>query len=173
MKDKLWFYNAYRYWGSINYLAGLYYNATPTAWTYTPDLSRQADTRVVDGSSNLRLTWQVNAEEQDRRVLRLPAALHVQPELQLHRLAGSDAVGAVQAEPVSRRRPGNTRPPTGFSSRPASARTLSATGTTRRQPGVASRHHLGHGAVDRPACTARDTSYSNNLNAPVILRALA
>src|SRR6185436_1643240 len=61
IKDKLWFYNAYRHWGSINYIAGLYYNATPTAWTYTPDLSRQADTRVVDGSSNLRLTWQVNS----------------------------------------------------------------------------------------------------------------
>jgi carboxypeptidase family protein len=58
-QDKLWFYNAYRYWGSVNYVAGLYYNATPSAWYYTPDPTRQATTRVVDGSSNLRLTWQV------------------------------------------------------------------------------------------------------------------
>ena len=62
-KDKLWFYNAYRYWGSINYIAGLYYNATPTAWYYTPDTSRQATTKVTDGSSNLRLTWQVSPKQ--------------------------------------------------------------------------------------------------------------
>ena len=63
MKDKLWFYNAYRYWGSINYIAGLYYNATPTAWYYTPDTSRQATTKVTDGSSNLRLTLQITPKQ--------------------------------------------------------------------------------------------------------------
>ena len=34
-------------WGSINYIAGLMYNATPTAWYYTPDTSRQATTKVT------------------------------------------------------------------------------------------------------------------------------
>lgn len=58
VRDKLWFYNAYRHWGSINYLAGLYFNATPLAWSYTPDTSRQAVTEVWDKSANLRLTWQ-------------------------------------------------------------------------------------------------------------------
>jgi len=24
IKDKLWFYNSFRYWGSVNYIAGLY-----------------------------------------------------------------------------------------------------------------------------------------------------
>lgn len=60
VQDKLWFYNAYRNWGSINYLAGLYYNATPLGWSYTPDLSRQAVTEVWDKSANLRLTWQAS-----------------------------------------------------------------------------------------------------------------
>jgi hypothetical protein len=60
-KDRLWFYNAYRYFREVDYLAGLYYNATPTSWTYTPDLTRQADNEVWDRSANLRLTWQASA----------------------------------------------------------------------------------------------------------------
>ena len=58
VRDKLWFYNSFRYWGTDTYLAGLYRNATPLGYSYTPDLNNQADARVVDGSSNLRLTWQ-------------------------------------------------------------------------------------------------------------------
>src|SRR5436309_12991807 len=58
VRDKLWFYNSFRYWGTDTYLAGLYRNATPLGFSYTPDLNNQADARVVDGSSNLRLTWQ-------------------------------------------------------------------------------------------------------------------
>ena len=60
VQDKLWFFNAFRNWGSVNYLAGLYFNATPLAWTYTPDRSRQAVTEVWDKSVNLRLTWQAS-----------------------------------------------------------------------------------------------------------------
>jgi carboxypeptidase family protein len=60
VKDKLWFYNAYRMYRETDFIAGLYYNATPTAWTYTPDLSRQADNTVWDHSANLRLTWQAS-----------------------------------------------------------------------------------------------------------------
>ena len=59
-KDRLWFYNAYRYNQETDFLAGLYYNATPLAWTYTPDLSRKADNKVWDRSANLRLTWQMS-----------------------------------------------------------------------------------------------------------------
>jgi hypothetical protein len=58
VRDRLWFYNSFRYWGTDTYLAGLYRNATPLGFSYTPDLNNQADARVVDGSSNLRLTWQ-------------------------------------------------------------------------------------------------------------------
>lgn len=59
-KDKLWFYLALRYNEEKDYLAGLYYNATPTAWTYTPDTSRPATNSVWDKSANLHLTWQAN-----------------------------------------------------------------------------------------------------------------
>jgi carboxypeptidase family protein len=57
VRDKLWFYNSYRYWGTDTYLAGLFRNATPLAFSYTPS-PQQADAKVVDGSANLRLTWQ-------------------------------------------------------------------------------------------------------------------
>jgi hypothetical protein len=63
VKDKLWFYNAYRYNTETDYLAGLYVNATPTAWTYTPDATRQAGTTVWDISANLRTTWQATKNQ--------------------------------------------------------------------------------------------------------------
>ncbi len=59
-KDKVWFHAAYRRWGNENYVAGRYFNATPLAWTYTPDLSRQAYEQNMHRSANGRLTWQVN-----------------------------------------------------------------------------------------------------------------
>jgi hypothetical protein len=58
VRDKLWFYNSFRYWGTDTYLAGLYRNLTPLAYSYTPDLNNQASALVVDGSTNLRLTLQ-------------------------------------------------------------------------------------------------------------------
>jgi hypothetical protein len=60
LQDKLWFYTAHRWWGSGKYVAGLYYNANPQAWTYTPDLSRQGVDDQNQRSHNLRLTWQVS-----------------------------------------------------------------------------------------------------------------
>jgi hypothetical protein len=60
LKDKLWFYTAHRWWGTGKYVAGLYYNADPQAWTYTPDLTRQAVDDQDQRSNNLRLTWQVS-----------------------------------------------------------------------------------------------------------------
>jgi len=58
LKDKLWFFTAHRWWGTKPILAGLYYNATPQAWTYTPDLSRQAIEQKDQRSNMLRLQWQ-------------------------------------------------------------------------------------------------------------------
>src|SRR5262245_16589454 len=60
MKDKLWFYNAYRYWGSVTYNAGLYYAQDPTAFVPVPNLSRQETNEITDRSANLRLTYQAN-----------------------------------------------------------------------------------------------------------------
>ena len=59
-KDQLWYYTAFRYWGTDNYVAGDYYNLTPTAFVYTPDYSHQADTNLTLGSENGRLTWQLS-----------------------------------------------------------------------------------------------------------------
>ena len=58
-RDTLWFHAAYRRWGNENYVAGRYFNATPLAWTYTPDLSRPAYEQNMHTSINGRLTWQV------------------------------------------------------------------------------------------------------------------
>jgi hypothetical protein len=60
MQDKLWFYSSYRAQVTDNYVGGLYYNATPTGWTYTPDLNRPAvsDQRTYNGTVNL--TWQMS-----------------------------------------------------------------------------------------------------------------
>ena len=58
VKNKLWFYSAFQ-WQDFNLWRGdMYYNATPLAWTYTPDLSRPAPNRVTDGDWSLRLTMQ-------------------------------------------------------------------------------------------------------------------
>jgi hypothetical protein len=48
-----------RAWGYQNTVGNLFYTASPTAWKYTPDLSRPAidDSRI--GSGSVRLTWQV------------------------------------------------------------------------------------------------------------------
>jgi carboxypeptidase family protein len=59
VKDKLWFYNAFRYDEETDLVAGLYYNATPLAWAYTPSI-QQAGNTVWDKSANIRLTWQVS-----------------------------------------------------------------------------------------------------------------
>lgn len=61
VKDRLWYYWAGRLQGNQSYVTGMYYNlnaGNPTAWTYAPDLSRQA---IQDGSwknTSLRLTLQ-------------------------------------------------------------------------------------------------------------------
>jgi hypothetical protein len=61
-QDKVWFHAAYRRWGNENYVAGRYFNATPLAWTYTPDLNRPAYEQNLHRSINGRVTWQVNTK---------------------------------------------------------------------------------------------------------------
>jgi hypothetical protein len=57
-RDKLWFFASFRHAGSVQTRAGLFENATPLGWVYTPDRTRPAVIRLVDKSENLRLTWQ-------------------------------------------------------------------------------------------------------------------
>jgi hypothetical protein len=89
IRDKVWFYNSNRYWGSSNYVAGMYYNATPTAWTYTPDRSRQATNRVTDGSASIRLTYQANPK------MKFGAFYDAQPHCTCNRLNGAGQTNAL------------------------------------------------------------------------------
>jgi hypothetical protein len=51
IRDRLWFYGSYRHWGD-EVDGGVYYNLTPTAWQYTPDVSRKtAATDSATGTS--------------------------------------------------------------------------------------------------------------------------
>ena len=73
-QDKLWFYGAGRWWGSVEELAGVYFNANQAALSpgafsatnrpiYVADLSRPAiyDRYTKDGA--LRLTWQATSKQ--------------------------------------------------------------------------------------------------------------
>ncbi len=45
VRDRLWFYVTGRWWGADNTVPGMYFNknaGNPNAWTYDPDLNRQA-----------------------------------------------------------------------------------------------------------------------------------
>ena len=56
--NKLWFFTSFRHAGSVQTRAGIFENATPRGWVYTPDPTKPAVIRLVDKSQNLRLTWQ-------------------------------------------------------------------------------------------------------------------
>jgi hypothetical protein len=61
-QDRVWFHTSVRYWGNIQDVGGMWYNATINTPFYTPDLSRPAtagDTWLFD--ANARLTVQASA----------------------------------------------------------------------------------------------------------------
>jgi hypothetical protein len=60
VRDRLWFYGAYRYWGVDQGIAGTYFNLTPTGLAYTPDLTRPALSTSEKGSESVRLTYMLN-----------------------------------------------------------------------------------------------------------------
>ena len=60
IQDRLWYHAAFRYVVTDNYVGGLYYNANPKAWTYTPDLSRPAISDQETYDTTLNLTLQVS-----------------------------------------------------------------------------------------------------------------
>ena len=57
-RDKLWFFTSHREWGNAHQMAGFYWNKTPGAPTYTPDLSRPATRYQWFESHAARVTWQ-------------------------------------------------------------------------------------------------------------------
>jgi hypothetical protein len=61
-KDRLWFFSIVRDFGQALSVPGMYANANagdPTAWTYVPDLTRQARNDTSRRTASVRLTWQV------------------------------------------------------------------------------------------------------------------
>ncbi len=60
IRDRLWFYMAFRDWGINNNVANLYANATPTALFYTPDPTRRGLDVAEHVSANTRLTMQAS-----------------------------------------------------------------------------------------------------------------
>jgi hypothetical protein len=62
-KDRLWFYFIARNFGSAVSVPGMYANANagdPSAWTYVPDLTRQARNDTSRRTASMRLTWQIS-----------------------------------------------------------------------------------------------------------------
>ena len=60
-KDKLWFFTSGENSMVNRSRAGVYYNATPLGWVYTPDVSRgPAPNKNTDTDKGLRLTWQAS-----------------------------------------------------------------------------------------------------------------
>jgi len=61
IRDRLWFFVTGRWWGADNTIPGMFINknaGNPNAWTYEPDLTRQAFVDVNNSAQILRLTWQ-------------------------------------------------------------------------------------------------------------------
>lgn len=59
LRDRLWFFGAFRMNPLRQRIANIYFNQTPLGWRYTPDLSRPAELFIEDFSNELRLTTQV------------------------------------------------------------------------------------------------------------------
>ena len=75
IKDKLWFYVAYRNNEIDKFVADSYFNPTPTSWAFAQDKSRQAYDTQIHRNYAGRLTWQATPRnkfnfsyEKDRRI---------------------------------------------------------------------------------------------------------
>jgi len=121
--DRLWFYSAHRRWGNGTQVAGLFFNQTPTAFTYTPDRSRPGIEDYRQRSHNLRLSW-VPAQRHKIR-----ASFDFQSHCDCHR---GIADGRTSPEAAHRRiyRPNNV--PQASWSYPATNRLLFEAGVSAR-----------------------------------------
>jgi hypothetical protein len=59
VKDKLWFFQADRWWDTKTTVPGFYFDATPHTFAYTPNLSQPEYFDIPHRENNIRLTWQV------------------------------------------------------------------------------------------------------------------
>jgi carboxypeptidase family protein len=68
MRDKVWFFGSYRYWGQRERVAGMFRMLDPTAFIFNPalgaagnaDLGRPVANETWLASYGLRLTWNIN-----------------------------------------------------------------------------------------------------------------
>ena len=74
VRDKLWFYGAYRNNEIQKYVADSFYSIDPLSWQFNPDKTRQATNTQTHKNYALRLTWQATdrnkinvSYEKDRR----------------------------------------------------------------------------------------------------------
>jgi hypothetical protein len=88
IRDRLWFYGAYRNNQIERYVADAFYSKDPLSWQFNPDKTRQAADTQVHRNYALRLTWQASPRnkinfsyEKDRRITPLRrVAANVSPE---------------------------------------------------------------------------------------------
>ncbi len=110
-RDKMWFFFSTRYWGYQDQVA-MYYNLTPKAFIYTPDLSRQAidDSWIASGS--LALTLQATPRnkissfviDQGRCLCHRLVSATISPEAAIQQRSVIDALGQVTwSAPVTNR----------------------------------------------------------------------
>jgi hypothetical protein len=60
VRDKVWFYGGYRYWGTTDQPPGSYRDVNPTDFVFTPGALAVNDT--WSKQSNLRVTWQTSSK---------------------------------------------------------------------------------------------------------------
>ena len=72
-RDRLWFYEANRYWGSESYATNNWFNKSTVWYRYEPDLSRPAFTAIYTRDTFGRLTWQATPKH------KINASLNWQP----------------------------------------------------------------------------------------------
>jgi hypothetical protein len=62
LRDRLWFFSSYRYWGADTFLNNSFYNLDQTYRTYVPDLGRQSLDDNTLKSGMTRLTLQLSPQ---------------------------------------------------------------------------------------------------------------
>ncbi len=61
--SRLWFMTAHRKWGTQEFVAGSYFNATHGTPVYTPDLNQPAYLDPHNRDHTIRLSWQMNPKQ--------------------------------------------------------------------------------------------------------------
>ena len=92
IRDRLWYFGTFRYWGTDNKLAGIFWDKDTTDFLYTPDLSRQHVWVERIKNAAVRPTWQATAKnklqvyfQQQPRVGFASEVLNLMPEARSQR----------------------------------------------------------------------------------------